>query len=75
MAVRNLLLELREHGYADYIDDGPATVMEDNQGCIAMVKNENTARSKHIETRYHYSRELLKRGLIDLKYVATTEQV
>ena len=40
-----------------------------------MVKNENTARSKHIETRYHYSRELLKRGLIELRYCATTEQV
>jgi hypothetical protein len=39
---------------------------------------ENTVfhdRSKHIEIRYHYLRDMVQRGAIKLQYVSTDEQV
>jgi energy-converting hydrogenase A subunit M len=32
-------------------------------------------RSKHIENRYHYIRDMVQRGAIKLQYVSTNEQV
>ena len=32
-------------------------------------------RSKHIEIRYHYIRDMVQRGAIKLQYVSTNEQV
>ena len=47
--------------------DQATTIMEDNQGAIFIAKNPVThARSKHIDVRYHYIREALRDGTIDL---------
>jgi hypothetical protein len=32
-------------------------------------------RSKHIEIRYHYIRDMVQKGAVRLQYVATDEQV
>jgi hypothetical protein len=32
-------------------------------------------RSKHIEIKYHYIRDMVQRGAVRLKYVTTKEQV
>jgi hypothetical protein len=32
-------------------------------------------KSKHIEIRYHYIRDMVQRGAVRLQYVATDEQV
>lgn len=52
-----------------------ATVIhEDNQGCIAFVHSERvTKRSKHIETREHFVKELCERNEIKLVYCSTEE--
>ena len=40
--------------------------------------SENTVfhdKSKHIEIKYHYIRDMLQRGVVKLQYVATNEQI
>jgi ribonuclease HI len=44
----------------------------DSQSCISMIKNEKYSnRTKHIDTKYHYVRDLFTNKEIDLKYVNT----
>ena len=49
-------------------------LMEDNQGAIALAKNPIAhSRTKHIDIRYHYVREAVQDGLIELQYCPTNE--
>jgi hypothetical protein len=51
-------------------------ILCDNQSCIKMTKNHVFHdKSKHIEIRYHYIRDMEQRGAIKLQYVGTDEQV
>ena len=50
-------------------------VLEDNKGALALVQNPfSSARSKHIDVRYHFIRELFKAGKITGEFVPTEEQ-
>ena len=50
-------------------------VFEDNQGAIALAENPlSSARSKHINVRFHSVRELLRAKKIDIQFVASEEQ-
>lgn len=50
----------------------PTLVYEDNQSCLAFVRTERcNRRSKHIDTREHFVRELCERKQIELKYCPT----
>ena len=52
------------------------TVFEDNQGAIALSKNPvNRQRSKHIDIKYHFVRDILQEGKIDIKYCPTEHMV
>ena len=52
------------------------TIMEDNQGAICLAKNPvSHSRSKHIDVRYHYIREALNDGIIDLQYCPTHDMI
>jgi len=52
------------------------TILCDNQSCIKMTENPVFHdKSKHIEIRYHYIRDMVQRGAIKLQYVSTDEQV
>lgn len=54
----------------------PVIVFEDNQGCIKQSSSPSVGRrSKHIETKYHYVRELQQNGEIELRYCPTGEMV
>ena len=47
----------------------PVRLMEDNQGAIAIAKNPVAhARTKHIDIRYHYVREAVNEGMVELFY-------
>jgi hypothetical protein len=48
----------------------------DNQSCINMTENPVFHdKSKHIEIKYHYIRDLVHKGAVKLQYVATDDQV
>ena len=48
----------------------------DNQSCVKLSENPVFHdRSKHIEIKYHYIRDMVQRGAMKLLYVATEEQI
>ena len=52
------------------------TVYGDNQGAICLSKNpKNHPRTKHIDVKYHYTRELVESDIIKVDYVPTSEMV
>jgi hypothetical protein len=52
------------------------TILCDNQSYIKMTENPVFHdRSKHIEIRYHYIRDMVQRGALKLLYVSMDEQV
>ena len=56
----------------------PATIIyEDNQGCIKIANNEEglQKRTKHIDIRYHYVKDLLRSGRLLLQYCRTEDMV
>ena len=47
-------------------------VFENNQGAMALAENPlSSARSKHIDVRFHFVRELLRAKKIDIQFVAS----
>ena len=53
----------------------PATLYVDNKSALALMKNPMFhGRSKHIDTRFHFIRERIKKGDIILKHVSSQEQ-
>ena len=47
----------------------------DNQGAIFLASNPaQESRSKHIDIRYHYIREMVNEGKVKLTFVPTNEQ-
>ncbi|XP_043817369.1 secreted RxLR effector protein 161-like [Manihot esculenta] len=47
----------------------------DNQSAIALTKNPvHHSRSKHIDVKYHFIRDCVQKGDIEVKYVKTEEQ-
>lgn len=54
-----------------------ATVMnEDNQGCLAFVKTERSSRrSKHIDTRENFVKDLCEKQEIRLVYCSTDQMI
>ena len=50
-------------------------VLEDNQGAKALIENPlSSARSKHIDVRYHFIRDLFRTRNNSVEYVASAEQ-
>lgn len=48
----------------------------DNQGAIALAKNPQAhARSKHIDIQWHYQREKIEDGSVELRYIPTDQQI
>lgn len=53
----------------------PKTIYYDNMSAIAMTKNSVfRSRTKHIEIRHHYIRELVKADEIEIQFCKTGEQ-
>ena len=51
-------------------------ILCENQSCIKMIENPVFHdKSKHIEIRYFYIRNMMQKGAIKLQYVSTDEQV
>lgn len=57
-------------------NDDPIEIRCDNQSCIAIAKNGGyNPRTKHIDIRHHFIKDALSRGVVQLAYVGTEEQV
>jgi hypothetical protein len=56
--------------------DGAYRAKEDNQACIKIAEGEGlNKRSKHIDVRYHITREAIGKNEIRLEYISTEEQI
>lgn len=54
----------------------PIKIFEDNQGCISIANNPSChKRSKHIDIKYHFSREQIENKLIKILYISTDKQI
>lgn len=48
------------------------TLFNDNQGAIKLAESRNyRSRTKHIDVRHHFVRDMCEQGVIDLKYLPT----
>jgi transposase InsO family protein len=66
--LRTLLSELQ------WDQESATDIYQDNNGSRFMATNEaNTKTSKHIEIRYHYSRDMVKKGHVNIRYLETTK--
>ena len=52
------------------------TIFEDNQGTIALSNNDvHHRRTKHIDIRYHFIREVVAKKEVVLRYLPTNDMV
>lgn len=66
---------VRELGFDDAIG-GSITLRNDNLSAQQLIKNPvYHARSKHIDIRFHYVREIYEKQIIDLQYQQTDEMM
>jgi hypothetical protein len=66
MALEELNVERKE----------PIKIFIDNQAAKAMAENPiNHERTKHIDIQYHFIREVVTSGLVDLYYINTTKNI
>ena len=50
-------------------------VLEDNEGAIALAENPlSSSRSKHIDVRHHFLRNLTEEGVIKITHVPSEKQ-
>uniref|UniRef100_A0A0A9Z9C0 Copia protein n=1 Tax=Lygus hesperus TaxID=30085 RepID=A0A0A9Z9C0_LYGHE len=57
------------------IDVFPVQIYEDNQSCIKMSKTAETKRSKHIDIRHHFIKDLISKKKFIVTYIPTDSQV
>ncbi len=58
------------------LDHYQVYLMEDNQGAIHLASNPTTTqRSKHIDLRVHFVRDIVKQGKIILRHCPTSKQL
>ena len=54
----------------------PFKLLIDNKSAIALSKNPSQhGRSKHIETKFHFIRDCVEKGYVDIEYVRTESQL
>jgi hypothetical protein len=53
-----------------------ATIHVDNQSCMKLTDNQKFSnRTKHIDTKYHFVRDLVERQEVNLEYISSEENV
>lgn len=58
------------------LPDIPTTLLLDNQSAIRMIKSfDNGKRSKHIDIKVHYIKDIVNKKLLSVNYVPTNENV
>ena len=63
-------------GVVSKFNSKPTVMMEHNQGAIAIARNPVAhTRTKHIDIRYHFVREAVQEGTVDLRYCPTNDML
>jgi hypothetical protein len=58
------------------IDCQTTTVHVDNQSCVKMCENRKFSnRTKHVDTKYHFTADLKSKEVVDFKYCPTEENI
>lgn len=66
--LRRLLCDMGEN------QSDPTIIFEDNQACINFAEEERQSRrSKHIDTRKFFTKDLIDKGVVKLKYCASED--
>ena len=66
--LRRLLMDLRQ------LQRQTTVINEDNRGCIALSSNPvKHERNKHVQVKFHYTREAVDKGEVILVYKATQD--
>lgn len=56
--------------------DGPITIKTDSQSAMALINSPKTTnRSKHIDIRYHFIKDMVQQKKFNLEYVSTEDNV
>ena len=59
-------------GELGFRQDAATKLLEDNQSCISLAKNPgNHKRTKHIDIKFHFLRDLVTDGILELQFVAS----
>ena len=54
----------------------PTLIYEDNQSCLSLIKDERLSnRSKHIDTKFFFVKDLIDKGLIICQYCPTEKML
>ena len=70
MWLRRLVSDIRGKS----VLENPLSLLSDNAGAIALTKNEVVnRRNKHIDLAYHFVRDAVRRGIVNITYLPTTE--
>ena len=59
-----------------YVANKQNVMYEDNQSCLMSLSNEKfSSKSKHIEIRYHFAKDLKKRNLVNFQYCPSGDMI
>lgn len=68
--LRKLLQDFNEQ------QEGPTTVLEDNTSCMDFIVNDRSSRrSKHIDTRMYFAKDLSEKGIVAVKYCPSASMI
>ena len=56
------------------VGEFPGNILQDQEGPFFLAKNQQVSmRTKHIDIRYHFIRDLMESGILILEYVSTED--
>lgn len=69
--IRRLLIDLKQSVA------NATTIYEDNQSCLKLIEEEErlSDRSKHIDTRFHFVKDYVNRGIVQCEYCPTEKML
>ena len=69
-----ILRDLLQHMRQPQLE--PTIIFEDNTACIALANSQGyTKRSRHVNIKYHFTREQVQSGIITVQQIGTKEQL
>ena len=60
------------------MQNGPTVIFEDNQSTISLSNSLcsiSNSRLKHVEIKFHYVKDIIKRNIVKLQYCPTNEMI